>query len=224
MNKAANRLERKEWAAEQRRGRIVEKAIKLFSKNDIDNIPMEEIAKASGYTVQNLYSYFRDKEEIFAAVLLNGLITMLSACKKAYDESGTGIDKVLAIGEQFFIFSLRNPKYFDLNLRFEKKYYVYHKKPPKGQQGDFIAKCQKMIDEMTDLLIESIKIGIADGSIKTSLDPKQLNLILWAQIIGGIQVIIMRQKYFTDIYKITTETFTAELRSFIREYLSQTKS
>jgi TetR/AcrR family transcriptional regulator len=224
MNKAVNRIERKEWAAEQRRDRIVEKAMALFNKSDIDKILMEEIAKASGYTVQNLYSYFRDKEDIFAAVLLNGLITMLSACKKAYDANGTGIEKILAIGEQFFIFSLRNPKYFDLNLRFEKKYYAYHKKPPRGHQGDFIAKCQKMIDEMSDLLIEAIKIGIADGSIKTSLDPKHLMLFLWAQIIGAVQVIIMRQKYFTDIYKLTTDTFLEEFRSFIRGYLSQTKS
>jgi len=221
MDKEATRIERKAWAAEQRRERIVEKAIKLFSKSDIDKIPMEEIAKASGYTVQNLYSYFPDKEDIFAAVLLNGLNTMLSAAREASDASGTGLEKILAIGEQFFTFSLNNPKYFDLNLRFEKKYYVYHKKPARAHQGDFIEKCHQLIDEMSDMIIEAIKTGLEDGSIKTNLDPKHLMLLLWAQIIGAIQVILMRQKYFSDIYELTTEAFLSEFKSLIQTYLSK---
>lgn len=221
MMDAQSRRERKEWATEQRRERIVEKAAKLLARKDVDQITLEDVANAAGYTVQNLYSYFRDKEDLFAAVLLRDLNSLLSAAGNAFDASGSGIEKVLAVGEQFFIFSLKNTRYFDLNLRYEKKYYVYHKRPAGRHHGDFIVRCQKVIDRMGDLIIESIKIGIEDGSIKTSLDPKHLMLFLWAQSIGVIQVIIMRQKYFKEIYKLTTQAFSAEFKSFLRAYLSR---
>jgi TetR/AcrR family transcriptional regulator len=220
MNDNPSRTERKEWAAEQRRERIVAIAVKLFKKNDIEKIPLEEVAKASGYTVQNLYSYFRDKEDLFAAVLLKGLNSLLSVTVKTFESSGSGIEKVLAVGDQFFVFFLKNTRYFDLYMRFEKKYYAYHKRPTRPYHGDFIVQCQKVIDQMSDMMIEAIDIGVRDGSIKTSLDPKHLMLFLWAQCIGVIQVTMMRQKYFEDIYKLTTKTFISEFKSFVRGYLS----
>jgi AcrR family transcriptional regulator len=220
MTDTSNRTKRKEWATEQRRERIIKQAVILFKKNEIDKIPLEEVAKASGYTVQNLYSYFRDKEDLFAAVLLKSLNTLLSQSVKAYNSSGTGIEKVLAVGDQFFIFYLKNPKHFELNLRFEKKYYTYYKRPTRQHHGDYIVQCKKVIDQMGEMIIEAIKIGIEDGSIKTSLDPIHLMLFLWAQSIGVFQVIMMRRKYFTDIYNLTTEMFLAEFKSIVRSYLS----
>jgi AcrR family transcriptional regulator len=224
MTEMHGRNERKEWAAEQRRERIVAKAVILFAKKNIDQITLEEVAKASGYTVQNLYSYFRDKEDLFAAVLLKGLNSMISVATNAFNKSDSGIKKLQAAGYTFFKFCLKNPKYFDLWLRFEKNFHIYHKHPSHRRNGNFIVQCQKVIDQTGDILIEAIKIGIKDGSIKTTLDPKHLMLFLWAQTIGVTQVIIMRERYFDVGYKLTTKMFIAEYKSFLQKYLSKKNS
>ncbi len=220
MGDLKGRKERKEWETEQRRERIVANAVKLFGKKDIDQITLEEIAKASGYTVQNLYLYFRDKEDLFAAVLLKGLNNLLSAAAKAVMAADLGIDKVLAYGEQFVNFSLKNTRYFDLYLRFEREFYVYHKRPVRRHHGDYLVQCQKLMDRISDLVIDAIRTGIDDGSIKTDLDPRHLMLFLWAQSLGVVQVTTMRRKYFSKTYDLTIIKFMSEYRSSTISYLS----
>ncbi len=220
MGELRGRKERKEWEAGQRRERIVANAVKLFGKKDIDQITLEEIAKLSGYTVQNLYLYFRDKEDLFAAVLLKGLNNLLSTALKAVMAEELGIDKVLAYGEQFVNFSMKNTRYFDLYLRFEREYYVYHKHPVRRYHGDYLVQCQKLMDRISDLVIDAIRKGLEDGSIVSDLDPRHIMLFLWAQSLGVVQVATMRRKYFSKTYDVTMDTFMSEFRSSVRSYLS----
>jgi hypothetical protein len=74
---------------------------------------------------------------------------------------------------------------------------------------------------MTELLINAINIGIKDGSIKTTLDPQHLQLHLWAQALGVIQVTLMREKYFSIGYnKLTKKKFLATFRSLVERNLT----
>jgi hypothetical protein len=140
---------------------------------------------------------------------------------KAFNSSDRGIDKFVSMGEQFFTFYLKNSKYFDLNIHFERKYYALHKPPTRKHHGDFIVQCQKVIDQLSDITIEAIRIGMEDGSIKLHADPKHLMLLHWGEALGIIQVALMRRKYFKDVYELTMDTFLAHFRSSVVTYLTQ---
>ncbi len=214
------REERKEWARAQRQERIIDMAAQLLAKRDLEEITLEDVAKSSGYTIQNLYQYFKNRDDLFAAVLLRKLKVVISDTAADAEKAGRGIDRIVMLGEKYVSFCLKNKSYFDLQMHFERTYYAYHKLPARKVRGDFIVQCQAVIDQMSDLTIDAIRHGIKDGSIKTHLKPLHLMLLLWAQMLGVIQVITMRQKYFKDVYELTSEKFRRDFRDSVVAYLS----
>ncbi|TAL34022.1 MAG: TetR/AcrR family transcriptional regulator [Spirochaetes bacterium] len=212
--------ERKEWARAQRQERIIGMAAQLLAKCDIEEITLEDVAKSSGYTIQNLYQYFKNKDDLFAAVLLKKLKVMYADAESAVERTTLGIDRIITLGDKYVDFCLRNKRYFDLQMHFERKFCAYHKLTAKKTRGDFIVQCQGVIDQVSDLAIDAIKSGIEDRSIKTHLKPLHLMLLLWAQMLGVIQVITMRQRYFKEIYELTSEKFRRDFKDSIQAYLS----
>jgi len=66
--KLARRLTRRE-SQEATRARLIEAAEKVFIRFGFDASPVERIAEAAGFSRGAFYSNFRDKDEIFLAVL-----------------------------------------------------------------------------------------------------------------------------------------------------------
>lgn len=210
-----DRNERKQWERLQRRERIIDIAEKIFFKRGAERTTMETVAKTSAYTKQTLYLYFKNKEDLFSSVVLRGLNIMYASLRKAYEIAGTGLDKIRAIAQSYYLFYQENRNYFELILRFEINIYAYHKALTVNEHGFYVVECQKVNDAITDTLIEAVKSGIEDGSIKTSLDPKHLMLLIWAQTLGVMQVITMRHKYFDEFYELTPEQFFSYFMSSI---------
>ena len=57
---------------QMRKERILDGALQVFKKNGIDGSTMDEIANASGFGKATLYYYFRSKEDVLTAILLDG--------------------------------------------------------------------------------------------------------------------------------------------------------
>jgi len=57
----------------ERRNQILESAARLFSSRRFDEVLMDEIAREAGVAKGTLYSYFPDKEELYFAVVFDGI-------------------------------------------------------------------------------------------------------------------------------------------------------
>ena len=57
----------------ERRSSILEAAARLFSERRFDEVPMEEIAQLASVGKGTLYTYFADKEELYFAVVFEGI-------------------------------------------------------------------------------------------------------------------------------------------------------
>jgi hypothetical protein len=64
-------------------------------------------------------------------------------------------------------------------------------------------------DAIVDLITRLIATGIEQKRIKTSLKPAQLMLLLWGQVFGVMQIILMRQVRFQETYGISYEDLFA---------------
>ena len=63
---------RKKEERNLRKERILDAALQIFKEKGIENSTMESIASKAGFGTATLYYYFHSKEEVFAAILLNG--------------------------------------------------------------------------------------------------------------------------------------------------------
>ncbi len=195
--------ERKAWERKQRETRIVDIAQGIFFEKGYEQTTIIEIAKAAGYTKRSIYLYFKDKEDIFLAVVLRGLTLLTDMLETAYfgrkaTERGLG-----ELGNAFFEFSMKHPEYLSLIMTYETNTCIYYEElKPEIGEGFYKNECQKQTDLMAEIMTRAITIEIDKGAIKTDLSPTQLMLILWAQVFGIMQLILMRKKHFKDAFGI----------------------
>ncbi len=193
-------IDRKKLEKEHRINRIIDIAQEVFFKRGFANTTMIEIAKAAGYNKRTMYLYFKDKEEIFLAVVLRGLTLMGEMLKNALDKPKKGITVLQNLGMAFFDFSIQYPEYLGLIMIYESNNCVYYKDIRPKKDNGYKAECQKKTDRIADIMTEVIKKEIENNRIKSPLSPIQLMLILWGQVFGVMQIILMRRTYFKDAY------------------------
>jgi hypothetical protein len=148
-------------------------------------------------------------------VVLRGLKILNGMLQQAYAGAASGQSNIGALGRAFFDFSLANPEYADLIMLFEAKTCVYytgtaedkatpHRSSPESE--DLQAACQAVTDANADIVTRAIADGIDSGVIRSDMTPQQLMLVVWGQILGILQILQMRKKYFHDAYGISHET------------------
>ncbi|MEJ5362601.1 MAG: TetR/AcrR family transcriptional regulator [Spirochaetota bacterium] len=200
--------ERKQWEKEQKISRFIQIAQGIFFQKGYDTATIDEVAQRAGYNKRTLYHYFKDKEELFLAVVLDGLKLFNKKLQEAYDNPFEGHTKLYSMGKAFFTFFLEYPHYFNLIMTYEAHNCIYYPAQVSNGIGFYKNECQKIADRNTELILKAIEYGIQEGSIHTTLTPRQLMVILWGQVFGITQIIMMRQTYFKEAFGIDhTELF-----------------
>ncbi|MCG8619671.1 MAG: TetR/AcrR family transcriptional regulator [Desulfobacterales bacterium] len=200
---------RKAWERQQRENRIIDMAEPVFFKKGYDATTIIEIADASGYNKRSIYLYFRDKEDIFLAVVLRGLKLLYTEIETASGISDGAPLDLKKLGRAFYDFSLAHPDYLKLIMVYEASTCVYRQDSPDGngpEADTYKRRCQEKTDALADLMTRCLAKAIQDGQIRTDLTPEQLMLILWGQVFGVIQIILMRREGFSDTYGTSYES------------------
>ena len=76
------------------RNTIIDKAKSLFIEHGYHGLSMREIAEEVGVSKPALYYHFKDKEELFCAVLYNGIEEIGAMIDSINSEPGTNYDKL----------------------------------------------------------------------------------------------------------------------------------
>ncbi len=84
---------------------IIEKAKTLFIEHGYHGLSMREIAEEVGVSKPALYYHFKDKEELFCAVLNNGIEEIGAVIDSINNQPGTSSDKLC----QFMKYVLNQP-------------------------------------------------------------------------------------------------------------------
>ncbi|MBU3916279.1 TetR/AcrR family transcriptional regulator [bacterium] len=213
--------ERKAWERKQRETRIIDIAQTVIFEKGYEQATIIEIAKAAGYTKRSIYLYFKDKEDIFLAIVLRGLTLLTEMLESAYfgqKETARGLD---AMGNAFYEFFMQHPEYLSLIMTYEANTCIYYKElKPEIVEGYYKNECQKQTDLMAEIMTRAITMEIDKGAIKTDLSSTQLMLILWAQVFGIMQVILMRKKHFKDAFGIDYKDLFEAFQSIVSKGIS----
>jgi len=103
------KAERMQWEKEQKVNRFIQIAQGIFFQKGYDTTTIDEVAQRAGYNKRTLYHYFKDKEELFLAVVLDALKLFNKKLQEAYDNPVEGHTKLYSMGKAFFTFFLEYP-------------------------------------------------------------------------------------------------------------------
>lgn len=202
--------ERREREKEQRKSHILDTARALLLEKGMNATSINQIAKRSELSVGAIYFYFKDKEELFAALQLEGLELLHQDISQALARKSPPEKKIRSIALAYLRFSEDHKNYFDIiNYFLTSPTTVF----PPDLKNEIDAHGSASIDTLT----EAIREGIDKGEFK-AVDPRRQAIILWSAFNGMIQLkklqkTILAKDEYQSLYMEIVDRFLDGLRS-----------
>jgi Transcriptional regulator len=199
--------DRKEQMKKIRQQDIINAAEKVFLSKGIHNATMDDVAREAEYSKRTIYAYFDSKEQIYDAIISRAYQIMYDLYEEAFQKEhpAAGLAKVLLMGKTYLDFINRYPQHSEAMA-----YYDNREEDLLSQDGYKMANYREG-NKSSDLLIQCIREGIADGSIYQELDPVSTAFVLYGNIIGMGQIILKKEKYICHTYQKDISQLVSEL-------------
>ncbi|PKN20313.1 MAG: hypothetical protein CVU71_00505 [Deltaproteobacteria bacterium HGW-Deltaproteobacteria-6] len=202
--------ERREREREQRKNHILDTARALLLEKGMNATSINQIAKRSELSVGAIYFYFKDKEELFAALQVEGLELLHQAISQAVNKKSTPENKISSIARAYLRFSEEHKNYFDIiNYFLTSPATIF----PPELKNEIDERGNASIATLTD----AIREGMDKGHFK-AVDPRRQAIILWSAFNGMIQLkklqnTILAKDEYQSLYMEIVDRFLNGLRS-----------
>ena len=96
------------------RENILTHAVRLMTEEGYHNFSMRKLAKPLGIAAKTIYNYFRNKDELYLAILTKGFADLYDCCFRAYKSSPSPLGRMDAMLEAFLSFGLDQANVYNL--------------------------------------------------------------------------------------------------------------
>ncbi|MFC2102315.1 TetR/AcrR family transcriptional regulator [Bacteroidota bacterium] len=182
--------ERKEREREQRYQAIIDAGEKVFFTKGYESSTMDDVAEEAELSKGTLYLYFTSKDELHFAIMERGMKLLMGLMEKRLHVSSSGLETLRELGHALVEFSNLHPDYFNALIFFQGRD-VEQQKLQEAKVKDFMANRNSLT-----VLNETLKRGMADGSIRTDIPISELSTTLWAQMMGILVMYSAKQAVF----------------------------
>ncbi len=153
------------------RARLCAVAQKRFAKQGVDGVSMRQLADALGCSPMTPYRYFRNKDEILAAVRAAAFDRFASALEEAAQRTrGDRRAGGQAMGEAYIRFALSDPEAYRLMFDLSQ--------PHPDRYPELVRASARARHMMSAALQALVEAGIFAG------DPQLLGYVFWATMHG----------------------------------------
>lgn len=194
--------ERKKREKQQRKKEILDTAERLFFSRSYDDVSMDAIANEVELNKATLYLYFKNKEALFAAIVLRGIAILQKKYTECMETEVTGVVKVALMGQAYYRFSLEHPDYLRL-IHFYGSERFSKENPYTAEIGKGYGSCRRILQD-------AVQQGIDDGSIRAGLDPFLTSMYLMISFMGSLSL--------EDKWKRVIETEGFSYEQFSKEF------
>ncbi len=154
------------------RDRLCDAATGLFAERGREGFSMRELATALGVSPMTPYRYFRDKDEMLAAVRARAFDRFADVLERAFAKPGTATDRAAAAADAYVEFAFGEPQsyrmMFDLSQPGEEHY------------PDLMRATTRARATMTQHIPGLIAEGLLEG------DAQEIGHVFWAAIHGAV--------------------------------------
>ena len=165
---------------ERQRRRILAAAEELFDIRGIDRVPIADIVAAAGIRASTLYEYFSNKDEIVWTLVEELMRQSSASVLEAIAATGPPLAKITALLEAFGNELVDHPQ----RVRFMAQFDAMYARDWSAER--LLALEDRLFPGRFGPLSNLIREGIADGSLRSDLDPdvtmhSVLNAVVGAQ-------------------------------------------
>ena len=164
---------RKERQKEELRGKILEAARALFIEQGFEATSIRNIAERIEYSPTTIYLYFKDKDDIFYALHLEGFV-LLNQYFRALQNVDDPFERLKAITRAYCSFAVENPELYDLMfISRSPMNALTDRNDEKWEEGN------KAFGALTGTIQQCMEQGYFKG-----MDPEILSFTCWSMVHG----------------------------------------
>ncbi|AKB79247.1 Transcriptional regulator, TetR family [Methanosarcina horonobensis HB-1 = JCM 15518] len=203
--------ERRQREKEQRKTEIIDAAERLFFSRNYEDVSMEDIAREVELNKATIYLYFKNKEALYATIVLRGIGILKEKYTECMEKQVSGIVKVALMGQAYYQFSQEYPDYLRM-IHFYGSERFSKENPCTAEIGKGYGTCRL-------ILRDAIQEGIDDGTIRADLDPFLTSMYLMISFMG---ILSMENKWklVIEVEGFSYEQFASEFFRFITPAIS----
>ena len=144
---------------------------------------MDDIAQELELSKATLYLYFKNKQSLYFAVVLEGMKILHTTLQNAKGKGKTGLDQILSMADAIYSYMSSYGNYYKLNLASRSPRFQVMM-----QQGEIenIAEYVELTQQLFSVIEDSLKLGITDGSIRSDIEPKKATMFLGSAIESSV--------------------------------------
>jgi AcrR family transcriptional regulator len=186
------------------RERLCEAASRLFAARGREAFTMRELAAELGVSAMTPYRYFRDKDEILAAVRARAFMRFAESLEAAIATQGDAQAKAAAVYESYVDFAFGEPQSYRLMFDLSQ--------PHEDEYPELVEATTRARATMTDYVRALVDAGVLEG------DPDLMGYVFWSSLHGAVVLQLagkLDPKY--DFRTITLESFRALSQSYRKD-------
>lgn len=154
------------------REQLCEAALRRFAEHGADGLTMRTLARDVGCSPMKAYRYFRDKDELMAAMRALAFNRFAEALDTAAAGEGDSRARATAVGEAYVGFALANREAYRL---------MFESGPFDDETSPDLIEARARANHSMTAYVEAM---IADGALRG--DPQQIGQMFWAAIHGVV--------------------------------------
>ena len=196
---------------EQRKIEIIDAAERLFFSRSYEDVSMDDIAREVELNKATLYLYFKNKEALYATIVLRGIRILEEKYTECMEQQFSGIVKVALMGQAYYRFSQEYPEYLRLIHFYGSERF--------SKENPYTAEIGKGYGTCRSILRDAIQEGIDDGTIRADLNPFLASMYLMISFMG-ILSLENKWKLVVEAEGFSYEQFASEFFRFITPAIS----
>jgi AcrR family transcriptional regulator len=157
---------------------IFRAAVELLDQAGYDGFSQRKLAARIGYTPTTIYRYFRDKDELVIAVMLESYREFTQALAAASGDSLEPFVQLEALGRAYVRFGISHPVMY--RVLFMQRPDIWRRIPPER----VAAACGQ---DAFQLLVNAVQRAIGTGRTRTK-DVQAASLALWSLVHGVVSL------------------------------------
>lgn len=175
------------------RQNILDAADRLFCQNGVEKTTMEQLAFAAGYSKPTLYGYFKDKDEVFFALVLEFMEKIVAKVDDAIADKLSFAETFMKICQDVFRLATDYPLYFEgligkinVNIQADDTPQIYKDIYSLGEA-------------LNERLLGILHQGINEGVISKSVNGTAIIFFVWSSVSGIIRMINLKKEYLQKL-------------------------
>jgi AcrR family transcriptional regulator len=155
---------------------LIDAAVALVAEVGPQGFTLREVARRAGVSHNAPYRHFHDKDELVAAVAMQGFERLTAAMKRSAARGSTAQERLRLCGRGYVSFALRWPEHFSVMFDLPSNQETY---------PDYAAAGEEAFETLLGFIVECQKTGALSAE-----DPRQLALLSWSIVHGVAKLAI----------------------------------